>query len=1033
MAGIGFELRKLYRKQGLVNSLQAYAYSTMTTIGPMILCLILVFVQQILMKQHGVTFLENELFIATLAYCFVFSIILTSGITLLITRYIADCIYEKNYTYILNAYYGSLFFVLPVAAIIAGIFLFSLDESFFYKAVAYLFFVELVVIWTQNVFMSALKDYKRIFRSFAFAVLLSIIVSFLLFKLTTLSPVIIALLGMDVGFASIIIFSAFHFEHVFPSSQNNRYFAYFSIAKRYPSIFISGVLLYSGVYIHNLVYWFLSDSPTIVAGQYYLMPFYDVPVFYAYLSVLPSLIFFVVIIETDFYERFLSYYKNITEGGTYESVQTAKKKMQRVLIKRMGFLAEVQLLFTALAIAVGILYLSKIGFTMEQLDVFITLCLAYFFFILMFVAFHLLMYFDDRKGILILSGVFVLLCATCTYFSMQLALHGMGLFIAAFISLCAVLLRLSYITKNIDYFTYCPQPVQTLSPPKKFKALSPKSLRFFSLIALIFIVGCSDAKSDELANANLNTPPISENQIVNNFITIDDKRIYERDHDATIKTLYMTVLPDSKQPTLDWYGLNRIIERFSEDNLKIILQEGLPNGGGIQSGMFGFDTTEANAKISLRGNTARNQPQKSYKINLLDSAGTWNDQTTINLNKHFKDMTKVRNKLSFDLMESIPNVSSLRTQFIHLYVKDTTVGSTVYEDYGLYTHVEQPNKKFLRNHLFDPNGYLYKVTFFEFGRYPEQIKSETDPLYDKNEFESILEIKGREEHDKLIQMLNDVNNYEIPINDVIAHHFDEENLLTWLAVNILMDNMDTDANNFYIYSPLNIHKWLILPWDYDDGWNLGRKTENIRPYQAGISNYWGNILLNRYFRDQVNVDKFTAKLEEVYADYINEEIVENQLAKYEESYRYIEKMPDVQFLSGKVENLQQELDEIIATPKLALLRYYEDLDKPKPFYMHAEVLLENNHHIFSWQPSFNLQGDIVYYSAVVARDPALTDIVADAHDLRETEMKVPELQPGTYYLSVTVKDEQGHTNAAFDLYLDDDGVNHFQTIQVEVP
>lgn len=44
MAGIGFELRKLYRQQGLVNNIKAYAYSTTTTIGPMLLCLVLVFV-----------------------------------------------------------------------------------------------------------------------------------------------------------------------------------------------------------------------------------------------------------------------------------------------------------------------------------------------------------------------------------------------------------------------------------------------------------------------------------------------------------------------------------------------------------------------------------------------------------------------------------------------------------------------------------------------------------------------------------------------------------------------------------------------------------------------------------------------------------------------------------------------------------------------------------------------------------------------------------------------------------------------------
>lgn len=59
MAGIGFELRKLYRQQGLANNIKAYAYSTTTTIGPMLLCLVLVFVQQQLMERNHVGLFDD--------------------------------------------------------------------------------------------------------------------------------------------------------------------------------------------------------------------------------------------------------------------------------------------------------------------------------------------------------------------------------------------------------------------------------------------------------------------------------------------------------------------------------------------------------------------------------------------------------------------------------------------------------------------------------------------------------------------------------------------------------------------------------------------------------------------------------------------------------------------------------------------------------------------------------------------------------------------------------------------------------------
>ncbi|MEK4425425.1 CotH kinase family protein [Solibacillus sp. FSL K6-1523] len=561
--------------------------------------------------------------------------------------------------------------------------------------------------------------------------------------------------------------------------------------------------------------------------------------------------------------------------------------------------------------------------------------------------------------------------------------------------------------------------------------MSKKSaiLTTFILFTLI-IVGCKEKSSNEEVELSLGQPiPLTDNRV-----QIDDKRLYERDQDDSIKTLYVTVLPNEKTPDFDWYGLNRITERYSDEKLDIIVSEGEPNRAGPKAGMFGADETKANAKISIRGNSSRNKTQKSYKIKLMDSVGTWNDQRTINLNKHVSDGSRLLNKLSFDLMEPIPNISSLRTQFVHLYVKDSTRGATSYDDYGLYTHTEQPNKQFLRNHLFDPNGYLYKVTFFEFNRYPDQIRAHTDVKYEKEVFESILEIKGREEHDKLISMLDDVNDYSIPIDEVVKRHFDEENLLTWTAINILMDNMDTDANNFFLYSPLNLDTWLILPWDYDGGWDLQRSREYVRPYQAGISNYWSNRLLNRYFRKQENIDKLTAKLEELNAMYINEKTIKKQLDLYVPLIKpYVQRSPDNQYLPIIGEHYDRILGGIIDTPKNSLVRYYEDLEKPKPFFMSEKIPLEGNQHVFGWEISFDLQGDDLYYDVKIARDPNMQQVLYLEKGMRMNEYRVPKLDKGIYYWEVTVTDSQGNKQTSFELYRDDEtDTNHFGVLQFEV-
>ncbi|UVI31259.1 exopolysaccharide Pel transporter PelG [Paenibacillus spongiae] len=1036
MAGIGFELRKLFQGQGLINHVRAYAYSSLTTIGPMILCMFLIIALQRMMSSNDASYLEWELYIATVTYCFIFSIVITSGISMVLTRFLADMLYQKKFDHMLSSFYGALIVSLPLGGLAAWIFLQGVTASTGYKIGAYLFFMELIIIWIQSVYLSALKDYVRIVRSFAIGVVAALASGWLLFSFTELQSTTAALLSIDVGFFVICTMSMQHFKQMFPGSKSKLFFSFLSYFKKYPALFFTGCFMYAGVYIHNFIYWFGPDGREI-ANQYLIMPIYDLPVFYAFLSVVPSLVLFVVSIETSFYEKFRVYYLQVLDGGTLQEINKAKKAMQRTLIREIGFLMEVQLLFTVLSIAIGMKLLPKIGFTMAQLDVFIVLVLGYFLFIMMFVFLHILMYFDDRKGVLGISGLFVLMSAGFTYWTMMRGDDGLGMFIAAFTGLAAVILRLLYVLRNIDYFTFCSQPLMTKGKVPMTKTPIVKSSTVLStmIVMALLLSACSSEATDnkEGKTAEVGAPVTAA--APSDGLT-EDKRIYDRDEDGSLKALYITILPDKKdnEQPVNWYALNRMTDRYSEENLEVIVQEGKTGGSGPAQGEFGYGQTSANAKISLRGNTARYASQKSYKIKLYDDAGLWQNQRTPNLNKHIMDLSRLRNKLSFDLMETIPDMTSLRTQFVQLYVKDLSEGgaNAAYQDYGLYTHIEQPNEMFLKSHWLDPNGNLYKVTFFEFQRYPEQIKSHNDPAYDKKAFETILEIKGREEHDKLISMLDDLNNMQIPIDDVVEKHFDLENLLTWTAMNILMDNMDTDANNFYLYSPLNSDKWYFMPWDYDGGWELQRKKNDIHLYQNGLSNYWANTLHNRYFRTQEHIQQLTDKIEELSQKYINKDTVAKQIDKYRETVKpYLYRHPDIQFLPGVNKDLDKELELLINTPERGKQRYLDDLEKPRPFFLH-DVEFDGDKLNLAWDISYDFQGEDLTYDLAVAKDPLFTQVVAEKKGLQLNSVSINALKSGTYYWKVIARDSSGHEQVAFDYYLNEEGDYYYGLREFEV-
>ncbi|MGO4374591.1 exopolysaccharide Pel transporter PelG, partial [Paenibacillus sp. MCAF20] len=345
------------------------------------------------------------------------------------------------------------------------------------------------------------------------------------------------------------------FEHIFPRGQSRHYLEFLTYFKKYPALFPIGCFMYAGVYVHSLVYWF-GGQGIVISEKYHVMPLYDSPVFYAFLSVIPTLVTFVVSVETSFYEKFRIYYKRVLERGTYQEVHAAKKEMQKTLIREIGFLMEVQLLFTILSIALGMRLLPRVGFTMVHLDLFIVLVLGYFLFIMLFIFMHILMYFDDRKGVLMISGSFVVINIGFTFWMMQIGNHGLGMFIASGLALGAAIARLLYVLRNIDYYTFCSQPLTTQRKYDLPRAKLGKSGAVLSgIIAIMLLLSaCSDS------NAAVDTQQgevVSEadQPLVEGGLS-EDKRIYEQDDDSSLKTLYVTILPDKQVNAnpVDWYS-----------------------------------------------------------------------------------------------------------------------------------------------------------------------------------------------------------------------------------------------------------------------------------------------------------------------------------------------------------------------------------------------------------------------------------------------------------------------------------------------
>lgn len=560
------------------------------------------------------------------------------------------------------------------------------------------------------------------------------------------------------------------------------------------------------------------------------------------------------------------------------------------------------------------------------------------------------------------------------------------------------------------------------------------------LLAAVLCGGCMSTtmqktgeQSTEVESENSGVEK-EEKPEINEIHLRDKDTLYESDDDTSVVTMYLTVSRGNSSENTDhsWSEINSYsasdyeemgVERYQVAGL---LQVGDENGP--EAGEVGYGEKVPNATVQIRGQTSSSYAQKNYKIELKKNKGTWRGQRTINLNKHMGEGMRFRNKLAYDLLKGIPELLSLRTQFVHLYVKDETEGENGgFSDYGLYTQVEQLNKTGMKAHGLDFNGQLYKVNSFEFYRYEDVIKKEDEAGYDQKAFEERLEIKGSSDHRKLIRMLEAVNDYSKPVSTVLEQYFDKENLTYWMAFQILTGNVDTQNRNTYLYSPLNSDTWYFICWDNDGAFMrseyVKRQFSDQGSWESGVSNYWGNILFQRCLQSET----FREELDEAILDlktYLSEDRLRTMIGRYQAVVKpYAYSMPD-QMNEPLTEDAYDEIaSEIPGEVENNYQLYLESLKKPMPFYIGKPVITGQKLKV-NWDISYDFDAEDITYTVEVARDYLFRDVIyrSERQLLPEAELDLPEA--GQYFVRVQAENSSGYTQDAFDYYVTDSGKNY---------
>ncbi|MDO4276426.1 MAG: CotH kinase family protein [Eubacteriales bacterium] len=548
-------------------------------------------------------------------------------------------------------------------------------------------------------------------------------------------------------------------------------------------------------------------------------------------------------------------------------------------------------------------------------------------------------------------------------------------------------------------------------------------LLLFSCI--LFFSGCAvDSESQTLVSPDETYEKASMS--ADNYKLKDKASLYKDSNDSEVITMYLTVGRGNEDDGTDhtWTEVNEYPLSYYKDKgiepykCEAVLQIG--DDTGPVEDEFGYGETAANASVQLRGEGASAQYQKSYRINIKDGKGRWEKQKAVVLNKHAGDPLRFTNKLAYSLMQEIPQMVSVRTRFVHLYVKDKTEGENgLYKDYGLYTQVEQINKTYLKNHDFDKDGQLYKAENFDWQRHPDSIRLATSPEFSQKEFEELLEIKGSDDHTKLLEMLDAVNDEGQPVSEVIGKYFDKDNLYYWLAFQMLTGNKDAARGNYYLYSPQAVTKWFFISWDNDNAFSdIYEKLRDefySNSWNTGIFTYTGSKLYERIFRDEQCREEFAQVVEDLKNNYLTREMIGGKASEYQDTVKkYLYQMPDQMYARVTPDDYDYIVEHLYGEVEENYGEFKDSLDQPWPFHI-LEPEKKDDSLVIQWENAYIFEGKVTYTVELGDTYNFEKPIVYE-EGVAQASLTTDMLPAGQYFLRVQAKSESGLSQDAYEYY-----------------
>ncbi|MEW5791104.1 MAG: exopolysaccharide Pel transporter PelG [Pseudomonadota bacterium] len=457
MAGIGFELRKLLRHDNYLGLLQAYAYAGLISSGPWILSILGVLLLGVLSLSVVIPKFLVTQFQTSVTYLISSSLILTGFLQPGFTRYISDRLFEQRTDRVLPNLNGLLLLAICIGGLFAFLIMFFLfpRQGAVYRLLMVANFVVLSAIWLVTILLSGLKEYKVIVGIFGLGYTITLCAGLLLrpFGLDGLMT------GFFIGHFVLLAGMLVVVVRNYPSDRFIE-FDFLGRGRIYPSLIWIGFFYNLGIWADKYIFWFLPETSQPIIGPLRASLIYDLPIFLAYLSIIPGMAVFLVRMETDFVEHYDKFYDAVREGGSLSLIRDTRNQMVRTARQGIFDIIKIQSLATLAVFVAGpalleLLHMSGLYLPLLYVDV-----VAAGLQVVLLGLLNVFFYLDKRKPVLLLTATFVLLNIVLSWLGIRLGPYffGYGFALALLLTNALGMLLLDRDLDRLEYETFMLQP-----------------------------------------------------------------------------------------------------------------------------------------------------------------------------------------------------------------------------------------------------------------------------------------------------------------------------------------------------------------------------------------------------------------------------------------------------------------------------------------------------------------------------------------------------------------------------------------------